>query len=142
MQREGWGTFVFLFKKVISRAFLDMLVLRDIFHCYSNFHIFLKSLFIWSVDTVMSLTTEKVDVPSENSLVADEIPSTVSLIYTKKNKGPKLNPVGHQQAQKSMFDLQNAYSPFFHYIAFLLDVQQLDIYDYFLSDQQINNINQ
>ena len=119
-----------------------MLVLRDIFHCYSNFHIFLKSLFIWSVDTVMSLTAEKVDVPSENNLVADEIPSTVSLIYTKKNKGPKLNPVGHQQAQKSMFDLQNAESPFFHYIAFLLGVQKLDIYDYFLADQQINNINQ
>ena len=38
----------------------------------------------------MSLTTEKIDVSSANN----EIPLARSLMYIKKNKGPKIEPCG------------------------------------------------
>ena len=40
----------------------------------------------------MSLTTEKIDVLSANSLAVDEMPLLSSLMYIKKNKGPKIEP--------------------------------------------------
>ena len=50
----------------------------------------------------MSLTTEKIDVSSANNLAVDEMLLARSLMYIKKSKGLKLNPVEHHQAQKSM----------------------------------------
>ena len=46
------------------------------------------------VDCVTSWTTEKRDVSSAKSLVVDDNPQLISLIYTKKNKGPKTDPWG------------------------------------------------
>ena len=40
----------------------------------------------------MSLTTEKIDVSSGNSLAVDEMSLLSSLMYIKKNKGPKIEP--------------------------------------------------
>ena len=42
----------------------------------------------------MSLTTEKIDVSSANNLAVDEMPLVRSLMYIKKNKGPKIEPCG------------------------------------------------
>ena len=50
----------------------------------------------------MSLTTEKIDVSSANNLPVDEMSLVSSLMYIKKKKVLKLNPVEHQQAQESM----------------------------------------
>ena len=49
----------------------------------------------------MSLTTEKIDVSSANNLAVDEMPLARSLMYIKKNKGPKIEPCG-TQTQQSM----------------------------------------
>ena len=42
----------------------------------------------------MSLTTEKIDVSSANNLAVDEMSLVRSLMYIKKNKGPKIEPCG------------------------------------------------
>ena len=53
-----------------------------------------KSLFSSLAEMLVSFTTEKRDVSSAKSLAVEVILSDKSLIYTKKNRGPKMEPFG------------------------------------------------
>ena len=64
--------------------------LKAIFHCEAHIDIFSKPLFIWLADTLMSLTTEKMDVSLANDLAVDETPLARSLMYIKKSKFPNI----------------------------------------------------
>ena len=55
-----------------------------------------------------SFTTEKRDVSSAKSLTVEVIFSDKSLIYTKKNRGPKMDPCGTPALTCNQFD----YYPF------------------------------
>ena len=46
----------------------------------------------------MSLTTETIDVSSANNLAVDEMLLTRSLMYIKKNEGPKIEPCGKHRS--------------------------------------------
>ena len=59
---------------------------------------FSKSLISWSADTLMSFTSEKIDVSSANNLLMKCLQQGHSCI-SRKIKVLKLNPVEHQQAQ-------------------------------------------
>ena len=53
-----------------------------------------KSLFSSLAEMLVSFTTEKRDVSSAKSLTVEVTLSDKSLIYTKKNRGPKMDPFG------------------------------------------------
>ena len=51
-----------------------------------------------------SFTTEKSDVSSAKSLIVEEIFSNKSLMYTKKNRRPKMDPCGTPALIGNRFD--------------------------------------
>ena len=82
-------------KKNTYWACLFMLGLNDIFHWYALLEILIKSPFSCNNDRLTSLATEKIEVSSAKILAIDDRFLDKSLIYTKNNRGPKMDPWGN-----------------------------------------------
>ena len=66
--------------------------LNDIFHWYAQLEILIKSSFSCNDDRLISWTTKKVEVSSSKSLAVNNGSYDRSLICTKNNRGPKVDP--------------------------------------------------
>ena len=87
----GWCD-IALFQEKMTSAVLS--ALNNIFHCHAHIRIFSRSWFISKPVSCSFFTTEKRDVPSANSFTLHDAFSGRSLMYTRKNNGPRTDPWG------------------------------------------------
>ena len=90
----GWVTFWLLQERTTSWACLVTSGLNDTFHWYAQLEILIESSFSCNDDRLISWTTEQIKVPSAKSLAVGDRFLDKSLIYTKNNRGPKIDPWG------------------------------------------------
>ena len=88
---ECWVLIVFL-EKITSIACLEGSGLKYIFHWSAQSAINLRSLFNIFDERKVFLIFENIDVSSANILILERRPSGRSLIKTRNNKGPKIDP--------------------------------------------------
>ena len=90
----GWFGFLILREKMTSWACLEGSGLKLIFHWKPQLHILMKSFFNSFAYVFLLWTTEKGEVPSAKGQGLDDKPVDKSLMWTKNNKGPKIEPWG------------------------------------------------
>ena len=84
----------FLSEKTILWASFEASGLKNIFHLYAHCNIFDNSSLRDNDEEMESSATEKIELSSTKSLAFEVNPSGKSLIYTKNNKGPRIEPCG------------------------------------------------
>ena len=78
--------------KVISTGCLHVSELKEISHSSAQLSTSLRSLFNVFDESNVFLIVEKSEVSSANILTLDRRPSVKSLMKTRKNKGPRMEP--------------------------------------------------
>ena len=91
---SGWADLSLFWEKITCMACLFLSGLNCIFHWYAHWDIISRSLFNWVAATSFSYTTVNKEVSSAKSRASELTFSTRSLMYTRKNRGPRTEPWG------------------------------------------------
>ena len=88
-----WSVFLYFREKITFCVCLVISGLKDIFHWLAKLML-IRSLFIISAESKGLKTVGKSDASSGNNFVKDSKLSGMWFIYTKKSKGPNIEPCG------------------------------------------------